>query len=412
MLSCRKLLIVIIIALCLTPFLGLSAEQEAAEQWPPKGDGFSIPILLGPEGTGLGLGYIWNDFLGKEDRFLQLHSVFCQTAYRQYMIEYHEPDLISDGDQLLFRAFYNRRTGVHYFGKGPDSDIDDAAYYGTENLLVTLGYSYPLPMNMGISGYLIYDNYNLKDEDLESPEFHADYPSLDRRFEQAYPHLFESDEFKKKPNHHAWKLSLFHDDQQGIPRAFPTGGGYRKVSVSRVDEAQDADWNYWHYTAEAAQFVSLRDEYNVLAVHARWDRLDGENIPFYKLLSLGHARYSISYVADGIGQRGYWENRFVDRNRWLGMVELRHRTRAGWWKESWNEYKIMDLAGEALPNTSTYLWTDMGQVWPDGVVPEDMRISYGLGFNFHSDNGMAMQTQLGFSDELSSYLSFSYYQQF
>ncbi len=394
-----------------TPSSAFGDEEpamEVEEEWPPRENGFQIPIILGTEGIGGGLGYVFHDF-GKDHRRFSIYPVFAyDTDYRILAAEYTEPSLILDRDALNFTAFYQKRTGTHYFGIGPDRRIEDGAYYQREQYLYALSYSAFLMGDFGLSGEIGYDRVvprlsNLDDRD----DFYSGISELDRPLEDVYPGLVNSPEWRDEMNHY-WSVSAFFDNREG-PTNFPVGGGYLIGSVKRVDEANGADWNYWHYKADAALFVPLGDDYNILSGHARWDRLDGERVPFYKLPSLGQSRFSTGYILDGYAMRGVWENLWADRNRALFSGEIRHRTRAGWYPEDLREIEFpFDFNPERfIKHSASFAWVDAGQVWPDDEEFEDVRLSYGVGIFFFFDTGVAQQITLGYSDDLQNYMLFS-----
>jgi hypothetical protein len=410
-----KRLVPLILSTAVIFLYSSAVSAEEAEDWPPRNGGPAIAMILGPEGYGGGLGWAFWD-LGKEGRDLFLYPIFADTDYRLYFMDYREPGLLrpEDGENLSFRAFYQKRTGTHFFGVGPEAEIEDGAFYQRENYLFKLEYTCPFTKHFGAAGSIGYDRTVARAStlDLGDLSFEAELPELDRPLDEVYPWLFDSREFRDEYNHF-WSVSLWFDNQKG-PRGFPTGGGHLKGSASRIDEAQSADWNYWRYTIFAAMFAPVSDDYNIIGLHLRWDRLDGGNVPFYKLPSLGQARFSTGYVLDGNAMRGVWENLWADRNRALASVEYRHRVKAGWYPDDLREmeFPFEFDPEEFVRNAAWFGWVDAGQVWPDDEELEDLRTSLGIGAVLYFANGMSQQITLGFSDDLSAYMLFTYGMQF
>ncbi|GEM_PF-5824519 len=405
--------------------LTLPVSILAEDEWPPKGKGFTMAMLFGPEGIGGGLGYVWHDVAGKPGRFLQVYDVFTDTAFRQYILDYVEPSLFLERDKLSALALYVNRTGSQFFGVGPDTDMDDAACYGKEIYLGRLSYTVLLPGRFGISLQGEHHRTELRDTDLDDPGFDERYPDLDRPISEVYPLLYESEEFNDRPSTHALSLALFHDNQAGRNKVFPTKGGYERITATRVNESLGADWNYWRYSAETAHFFPLigltsfeRDPYNILGLYVRWDRLDGDEIPFWAYPALGHSRISISDYLDEFGLRGYWENRYADQNRALASFELRHRVRANWYPrykspENRMAANILSSMRNFVYNTSWVFFYDLGQVWSDEDDElEDLHGSAGVGWVFYFDPGHNMRVTIAYSDELSNYIIFAYKQAF
>jgi len=391
----------------------VTAEPAGPGEWPPKNSGTAIPMIFGPEGYGGGLGFVLWDFGAKDGRRLFVQPILADTDYRTYVLEYTEPSLLVENDQLDFTAFYQKRTGTHYFGVGPDPEIDDGAYYQRENYLVKLSYKLPLVQYFGITGEIGYDRTALGKSTLDDrPDFHDDHPELDRPIEDVYPELFDSRDFDDEFNHY-WSVALWLDTREG-PREFTTRGIHLAGRLDRVDENNGADWNYWRYTASAAAFFPVVDDYNVICGRLRWDRVDGKNVPFYKLPTLGQARYSLAHVTGQKAMRGIWENLLADKNRYIATVEYRHRTKGAWIPANWAQPISgvdFDLA-EFVRNTAVVGWADVGQVWPDDLDYSDIITSFGISAMLYFDNGIAQQFSIGFSNDLSMYMSFSYGTQF
>ena len=176
-----------------------------------------------------------------------------------------------------------------------------------------------------------------------------------------------------------------------------------------------ADWDYFRYKAKAAMFVPVLGEYNIFGASLWWDRIDGEDeeIPFYKLPSLGQARYSTGYVYDSPGLRGIWENLYADQNRAIFSLQLRHRGRGDWMWDMESEDLKYDIDYERLiENSALQLWAEGGQVWEDGEEPEEIIMSYGIGLVLFFETGFAQEISLGYSNDLQNYLLFTYNQQF
>ena len=403
-------------------------ESEPAEKaWPPRNDGLVIPILFGPEGIGGGLGYYFHDLGGKQGRDLLLHDVFTNTAYKQLLGDFTEPDFLLPGGTLNLRGYYLHRTGLHFFGIGNDTDIEDGAYYGAEIYSGRLSYEWTIARGLGLGGGAEYHRTALHDGKLGDPNFDPNYPELDRPLSEVYPALVRSDDFHFREMTHNWFATVFHDDRDHP--VFPTRGGYQRATITRVDESLGADWNYWLYTAEAAVFVPAPNDHNVAGLYARWDRLDGRELPFWELPALGHGRLNLADYTDDFGLRGYWENRFQDKNRALASFEFRHRTRAEWWpedflnfpkpKEKEPRFKFMagqktlgETAHEFVLNSSTLVFLDAGNTWGDHESLDAVRLTPGVGAVLYFDTGMAMRVTVGFSDELTFYQVFADWQAF
>lgn len=408
---CEWSVIALVTLVSMMPLSASSQQQE--EEWPPKNDGLAPAFVFGPEAVGFGIGYNWWDLGGKQGRDLSILDVFvADTPSRFYLLKYREPDLLMQNDHLDFTGFYQKRSGMHYFGVGPEAEMEDGAYYQREEYLYKLSYSIPLGSYFRFSGEIAYDRVVPRKSELEDREdFHADYEELDRPLEDAYPQLLQSREFTDEMCHY-WALQILFNNVEG-PRNFPVKGGYAGAKIYRIDGQLGAEWNYWKYTAIAAWHLPTIDDYNVIAARARWDRLDGKNVPFYKLPSLGQARFPTGFVTDGSGMRGIWENLYADRNRFLGTVEYRHRIKANWFPDIPPEKRPFGIdIKKRLQARTWFIWMDAGNTWPDTEDFEDVKISYGNGHIIYLPNGNVLQITIGQSEDLEKYVLISYGLQF
>ncbi len=392
--------------------LGFSVVAAAAddEHWPPRNNGFTFAAVMGPEAIGAGPGYAAWD-VGKPGRDMYLYTVFADTDYRTYMLTWREPGLLKPGERLDLTAYYQKRTGTHFFGIGPDRELEDGAYYQRENYLFGADYTLPLAGGFGITLSAFYDRVAPGKSTLRDREaFLEEYDELDRPIELVYPELLDSREWRDEHNHFRG-VELWFDTLEG-PEKFRTGGVRLSGRVERVDEWQGAEWNYWRYNASGCFFAPLgEDDYNIAHARLRWDRLDGDELPFYKLPALGQARFSTGYILDHNAMRGVWENLYADRNRAIGSIELRHRVKANWYPDSWRKVDWpFDFDPEKfIRNMAWTAWTDAGQVWPDGEAPEGVVSACGIGNIIYFDTGMAQHVTVGFSEDMVMYMVFAYH---
>jgi hypothetical protein len=400
--------------------LGLAFALRARENWPPRKSDFNIPIQTGPEGNGAGVGYYFHDLFGEPSRDLLLHDLISDTAYTQYMVDFQEPDFILKNSRLSLRYLYLNRTGIQFFGIGNHTEFDDGSYYGAETYIGRLSYEVRFRPGFGLAVGGEYHRTVNHDGRLKDPEFQPGADQLERPFSQVYPALFRSDDFRFREFTHNWFVTAFHDNRD--QPIFPTRGGYERFRVIGVDPRLGADWSYYHYTAEAAHFFPVPNNYNLLGAYLRWDRLDGRELPFWDYPALGHSRLNLSYYLDGFGLRGYWENRFQDQNRGLGSLEFRHRTRANWFPaEKFNFGKkekktekprprwlpeqkpLGEIMRKFLVNSSSLVFVDAGETWSDREPPDRVRLTPGFGFVFYFNSGLATRVTMGFSDEIIAY---------
>ena len=158
-----------------------------------------------------------------------------------------------------------------------------------------------------------------------------------------------------------WSLLFkFYNDSRNAT-AHPTSGGEEFFSVEFAKEIDGSDFGYRKYTLDLQRYIELFYK-RVLAVRARTevtDKMEGREIPFYRLAGLGGA--------DNL--RGYRPVRFRDEDLMLFSAEYRFEV---------NTYAIV------------YGFFEEGRVFNnifDDFTFNDFKYSAGGGLRFRARNG-------------------------
>jgi len=155
--------------------------------------------------------------------------------------------------------------------------------------------------------------------------------------------------------------------------AHPHGGGRYGVTAAKFDDRDLNRFDFHRIEVSLQQYVPLTDRYRILALRAEGVFTDGDHgqtVPFYFQPTLGGAN----------DLRGYREFRFRDQNSLLLGAEYR-----------WEAWWALDGA----------LFVDAGTVAARrrDLSLNDMDVTYGIGFRFHSNSAVLGRLDLAFSRE-------------
>lgn len=165
-----------------------------------------------------------------------------------------------------------------------------------------------------------------------------------------------------------------------------TEGQRIELKFEDVGSHFGADYDFSRFVLDYRKFIHLFGKYNVLALHARIDALEGvdSEIPWWELASIG-GRDSI---------RGLWEARFRGKSSVLGNAEFRYHIM----DLKSTKYKFIDFIIDGN------LFLDVGQVFLNEKVINDglaldYHSGYGFGFRFTTPPNLMGRMDIGFSTE-------------
>jgi hypothetical protein len=147
--------------------------------------------------------------------------------------------------------------------------------------------------------------------------------------------------------------------------------------VHRLDDGPD----FWRYGVELQHYWRIAKGPRSVAVRFHGDGVSGSRseVPFTELPMLGGSSFL----------RGYPFERFRDRVAAFGSVQYQ-----------WDLSHLFDA----------YLFTDVGRVFPalDQLTARGMRVGYGVGLEFHSDQGFWLEGSVASSIDGGLVLSLSF----
>lgn len=312
-------------------------------------------------GTGFTLGFKYydNNFLrrgGQLDIPLRVSSLL----YQEYGVAIGLP--VHSGQRIFFDtgAYYRVRTQDDFFGLANDSRLSDRTSYMLQSreLLLgprfELGHGVRLATQFGYRGTNVFDGKDRK------------FPVITRRFARnRIPGL--------QDGAREWigGAELVHDgrDVPGRPRR----GGYHRFAARWHQSADENDFGFWRYEAEAERYFPLGSRNRTLALRFLGitnQARGGSAVPFFEQAILGGSTT----------MRGFREFRFYDLSGVLMTAEYRY-----------NLNSFMDIV----------LFVDQGQVArePGDFSWRGLRTGYGFGVRFLSQRSTPFKIVFGRSNE-------------
>lgn len=212
---------------------------------------------------------------------------------------------------LFFRGNLSYKTDLspRFFGIGNDTDEDDESSYTFRRsvALASLGIQLPLwfaaEFQERLASYKIGPG-SLDDIDSTRAKFPG-LPGMDERL-----------------NVLTHRIRLTFDTRDS--RTAPTKGIFAEFNYDVADETLGSKVGFHRFSTSATVLIPFWKRRLVTVVRAGLTIIEGDDVPFYELASVGGKTT----------HRGYGEGRFVDQNAWVFGVEQR-----------WNffDYVMMDV---------------------------------------------------------------------
>lgn len=176
----------------------------------------------------------------------------------------------------------------------------------------------------------------------------------------------------------------------------PSKGSRIELAIKNTGHFSESDYDYSKLTADLRRYFNLFGEYNILAVHARFENLYGsfDNIPWWDMPSAG-GRDSL---------RGYWEGRFRGKRSLLANAEYR--------------FHLFNVSLKLLGLRLQYVFDgnifyDTGRVFTPGDDMDDKpaagwKKSGGFGVRLTTPPNLMGRLDIGFSEEMKFALYFNF----
>ena len=317
-----------------------------------------FPILM--YDTDIGLGYggraKFIDYLSQRESFDFI--IFNSTkGERWYGFAFSIPDTeIRQGKKYPFsfdlRAEYNKYLNYYFYGTGGDSSDDDQTkfIYERKELVLTIGKGFSPHFVVEASYYLKNVHYMDPAEDRPFTD------TLDAVGEQFSPYV---------------SLVVRYDtsDSQIHPKK-----GIRLIFQNDWASSLIGNKNasFYRFSLDFRKYTLLFGQRSVLAFRALVQKISGEEIPLFEMPALGDG-------SEMTAMRGYKENRFVDKGKFLLNAEYRFPL----WKK---------LGGN--------IFLDGGLVWPSWseIQLDNIAVDVGWGLRYYLQN-FVVRFDMGLSNE-------------
>ena len=288
-------------------------------------------------------------------------------------IYYEHKRFMHNSLKLTIRISVEKTSSDRFYGIGRDTEEDDESNYtpivgeGYVKLTAEVFRDVYLSFSIGANRYKIKSGTV---EDVDSTD--EKFPNVEGVEDGSYSLPFEM----------ALEYNSVDCDVS------PTSGLHGRIFIRVADESLLSSFSYRRYGAMARFFFAVDKEKRfITAVRGLVEYMEGDDIPFYELNSLG-----------GESLRGFGVGRFYDKHRILANIE--ERIRLFRW-----------LAGDILLDIETVVFLDVGQVTHSlrDIDFKDMEFVVGTGIRMVVRSQIVAKVDIGFGSEGSKiYASLDY----
>lgn len=266
--------------------------------------------------------------------------------------------------KLYASARFRDRTDASFYGLGPDSALDNRAYYRIKDLLFEAVTGFQITRRIGFTFKAGYLQHSLAKGRSD--------PSLGERYLPEPPTDFQLPGSSNPPNYWRYHTSFLLDfrDNPGVPhKGFMVAFGWEKFDNVNTRNL----FNFNRFGLDARGYVPLGSRQRVFvlrAVAVDSDPAPDNHVPFFLLPSLG----------GGESLRGFEAYRFQGDKMLLLQGEYR-----------WEASRRIELA----------FFADTGTVANQGtrLSKNKMKSDVGIGFRFKSSRATLLRFDLARSNE-------------
>jgi outer membrane protein assembly factor BamA len=223
---------------------------------------------------------------------------YSQHTNRTVKIRY-ENSAFWDGLAFVrLEGYYNADGSLRFFGIGPGTVSQDETGYTGHDKVAHLDLGINFFQNFRVYGGVRYRRFGTDPTIINVPDITTKFPNLLGLSEQNTV---------VQEAHLIW-------DTRDYP-VTPTRGSSGEMFFEKTDKGWNSDSDYIRYGLEGKSFFPWMNGWQNTVIHGLYDWVNGPNIPFYELATLG-GRETL---------RGFGDGRFTDQGRLLFNVEQRMR---------------------------------------------------------------------------------------
>lgn len=296
----------------------------------------------------------------------QLYFSHTTENFWEYSIEYTHRHFLSDALFLSAKLSFEKRANPRFYGIGPGTSERNETNYtnreveGSATLTIEfLKYVYGSFSLLGRRSWLRSGTV----EDIDN-------------LEERFPNIEGIRGGYSLPV----EIALEYDSRDSY--ITPSTGIHARIFFRIADESMLSSFSYRRYGATGKCYLSFDEEGRfVTALRASVEYMEGEDIPFYELSTLG----------GGTTLRGFGDGRFYDKHRLLFNAE--ERVRLFRW-----------LVGEILLDIEGAIFVDIGQVFPSFRTMDhrDFEVVVGGGVRMVVRSQIVAKVDIGFGSDGSA----------
>jgi len=296
--------------------------------------------------SGFGFGINYYDLLGARDDATRVRAEYSTEGWQRYT----GGVVINRGGRIQFGvgAGYRLRPNLRYYGIGPESSVDDEAFYKDERAW------------MGVTGMRRFAGEAALALGVAFSSVGARAPKLESGVSLAerFPGVEAPPGFGSTTQGVMTRVAIGWDTTREEGR--PSGGGAAAASVGYFAPTDGTDVAFLAYRLNLERFLSVWGSGRALGLRAygAWiDPVGGDETPFQRLF--------INELPDDL--RGFQHGRWRDRGITGFTAEYR--------------FPFVADRREGGFGLDTVMLTDVGQVFRefDAISGENLTVSYGFG---------------------------------
>jgi outer membrane protein assembly factor BamA len=334
-----------------------------------ENDGRLSSIVAPVATTNKLLGYSFDlNYFGFPSPDVTYQLFFSHTTenFWEYSAEYHNHHCIQDFLAFSGKFSFKRRPSSRFYGIGQNSKEDNETNYTLREVEGSAMFKAEMLKNVYASITLMGKRSWLRPGTME------DVASLEEKF----PDVQGIDSDYSLP----MEFAVEYDTRNS--KLTPTAGLDIRAFFRIADESFLSSFNLRRYGAMGKIYIPLdSDAQFVTAGRCVVEYLEGDNIPFYEMSSLG----------GGNTLRGFGEGRFYDKHRMLYNVEERIRC-------------LRFAVGEISLDIETTLFVDIGQVFNSfrKFDYRDFEVVFGAGLRMVVREQIVAKVDIGYGSEGSA----------
>ena len=323
------------------------------------------PVVAYNENIGYSFDLNYFGFPSKEITY-QLFLSHTTENFWNYSIDYRQTKFWKDSFILDARIEFYRRFSSRFFGIGPDSrekgECTFTSRQVTGKVSLTIEFFDKIFGTFSIKGRRDWLGRGVL-EDVD--DIQDRYPNIEG-IKGSYVMPVE--------------VGLIYDTRNDV--VSPTRGVYARIFGEIAHESLLSSFSFQRYGAEGKIYFSKdKEDRFVTVLRGLTEYMEGDDIPFYELSSLGGA--------DSL--RGFGKGRFYDNHRMLFNLEERIRI-------------FRFLAGDILLDVELALFADVGQVFDSyrSVRLKNFQTVFGAGVRFVVRSQIVAKVEIGYGEQGSA----------